>query len=321
MHVTEHLEQRTKPLISLEITPPEKGHSIQGIYDTLDLLSPFGPSFVNVTYHQQSIVYEELPGGAIRKVPTRKKPGTVGICAAIANKYRIETVPHLICGGFNRYETEDALIDLQYLGFENLFVIRGDPPPGHSEYAAEPDGYRYASELVQQIAGLNRGEYLEKLDDAIPTNFCVGVGGYPEKHYEAPNLAEDIKNLKHKVDQGASYIISQMVFSAVAFGTFVAMARDAGITVPIIPGVKVITSERQLTAIPRDFHVNLPDALVTQIRGASDQANSRKAGIEFAVKLCLDLMEQKVPCLHFYTMGKGGAVAEVLGTLKSKGLI
>ncbi|HTY08747.1 MAG TPA: methylenetetrahydrofolate reductase [Candidatus Edwardsbacteria bacterium] len=321
MHVTEHLNKRAKPLISLEITPPEKGHTIQGIYDTLDLLSPYTPSFVNVTYHQQSIVYEEQDNGAIRKVPKRKKPGTVGICAAIANRYRIETVPHLICGGFNRYETEDALIDLQYLGFENLFVIRGDPPPGYNEYVAEPDGYKYASELVRQIAALNRGEYLEKLDDAIPTNFCVGVGGYPEKHYEAPNLAEDIKNLKHKVDQGADYIISQMVFSASAFGNFVALARKEGINVPIIPGVKVITSERQLTAIPRDFHVNLPDALVSQIRGAADHTASRQAGITFAVKLCLDLLEQQVPCLHFYTMGKGGSVAEVLGTLKSKGLI
>ena len=320
MHITEHIAKRTKPLISLEITPPEKGHSIQGIFETVDLLLPYHPSFINVTYHQQSIVYEEQDG-SIRKVPKRKKPGTVGICAALANKYRIETVPHLICGGFNRYETEDALIDLQYLGFENLFVIRGDPPPGFNEYTPEPDGYQYAAELVEQIAGLNRGEYMEKLDDAIPTNFCVGVGGYPEKHYEAPNLAEDIKNLKTKVNKGASYIISQMVFSAGAFGTFVKMARDAGITVPIIPGVKVITSERQLTAIPRDFHVNLPDELVSRIRDGKEHSQRRAAGIEFAVKLCLDLLEQKVPCLHFYTMGKGGSVAEVLATLKSKGLI
>ncbi|MDI6739609.1 MAG: methylenetetrahydrofolate reductase [Candidatus Edwardsbacteria bacterium] len=320
MHITEHLTQRTKPLISLEITPPEKGHSIQGIFETVDQLVPYHPSFINVTYHQQSIVYEEQ-GGAIKKIPKRKKPGTVGICAALANKYRIETVPHLICGGFNRYETEDALIDLQYLGFENLFVIRGDPPPGFNEYAPEPDGYEYAAELVEQIAALNRGEYLEKLDDAIPTNFCVGVAGYPEKHYEAPNLVEDIKNLKAKVDKGASYIISQMVFSAGAFDNFMTLARKEGITVPIIPGVKVITSERQLTAIPRDFHVNLPDRLVSRIRGAKEPGQARKAGIEFAVKLCLDLLEQKAPCLHFYTMGKGGAVAEVLRELKNKKLI
>jgi len=320
MHITEHIAQRTKPLISLEITPPEKGHSIQGIFETVDNLLPYHPSFINVTYHQQSIVYEERDG-SIKKIPTRKKPGTVGICAALANKYRIETVPHLICGGFNRYETEDALIDLQYLGFENLFVIRGDPPPGFNEYASEPDGYEYAAELVEQIAGLNRGEYMEKLDDAIPTNFCVGVAGYPEKHYEAPNLAEDIKNLKVKVDRGASYIISQMVFSAGVFDNFTTLARREGIAVPIVPGVKVITGERQLAAIPRDFHVNLPDGLVSRIKGAKENAVSRKAGIEFAVNLCLDLLEQKVPCLHFYTMGKGGGVAEVLRELKSKKLI
>ena len=320
MHVTEHLNRRLKPLISLEITPPEKGHSIQGIFDTLDLLSPYSPSIVNVTYHQQRIVYEE-EGGVIRKVPKRKKPGTVGICAAIANRYRIETVPHLIGGGFNRYETEDALIDLQYLGFENLFVIRGDPPPGYQEYLPEPDGYQYASELVRQIAALNRGEYLEKLDDAIPTDFCIGVGGYPEKHYEAPNLAEDIKNLKHKVDQGADYVVSQMVFSASVFEEFVRLAREAGITVPIIPGVKVVTSERQVRAIPRDFHVNLPDGLVSLIRGACDHAASRRAGVEFAVRLCLDLLDLGAPCLHFYTMGRGAAVAEVLETLRHRGSI
>ncbi len=321
MYVTEHLERRKKPLVSLEITPPEKGHSIQGIFDALDLLSPYSPSFVNVTYHQQSIVYEEQPDGSIRKVPKRKKPGTVGICAAIANRYRIETVPHLICGGFNRYETEDALIDLQYLGFENLFVIRGDPPPGFHEYAPEPDGYRYASELVGQIAALNRGQYLETLEDAIPTRFCMGVGGYPEKHYEAPNLDDDIKNLKHKVDQGASYVITQMVFSAAAFEQFVARARGAGVTVPIIPGVKVVTSERQMTAIPRDFHVDLPEALVSRLRAASDHARARDAGVGFAVDLCLDLLEQDVPCLHFYTMGRGAGVAEVLGRLRDRGSI
>lgn len=320
MHVTEHLKQRKKRLVSLEITPPEKGHSIQGIFETLDQLAPYNPSFINVTYHQQSIVYEERDG-VIKKIPKRKKPGTVGICAAIANRYRIETVPHLICGGFNRYETEDALIDLQYLGFENLFVIRGDPPPGFNEYRPEPDGYMYASDLVEQIANLNKGRYLEKLDDAIPTNFCVGVAGYPEKHYEAPNLPEDIKNLKGKVDKGASYVISQMVFSASAFHGFTALARKEGIEVPIIPGVKVVTSERQFSVIPRDFHVNLPDDLVSRIKGASEPAKARKAGIEFAVKQCVDLIEQEVPCLHFFTMGKGGAVAEVLRALSGKGLI
>ncbi len=319
MHITEHLREAKRTLISLEITPPEKGHSIQGIFDTVDRLAPFSPSFINVTYHQTSIVYEE-EDDVIRKVPRRKKPGTVGICAALANRYRIETVPHLICGGFNRYETEDALIDLHYLGFENLFVIRGDPPPGFKEYTPEPDGYRYASELVEQIANLNRGRYLEELDDAVPTSFCMGVAGYPEKHYESPNLAEDIQHLKHKVERGASYIITQMVFSASAFKAFVDRARQAGISVPIIPGVKVITGEKQLVNIPRDFHVDLPEGLVAGIKGASGQDQARSFGTDYAVKLCRDLLDLRVPCIHFYTMGKSGAVADVLGQLKGKGL-
>lgn len=319
MHITEHLRNAKKTLISLEITPPEKGHSIQGIFETVDRLAPYGPSFINVTYHQTSIVYEEQDD-VIRKVPKRKKPGTVGICAALANRYRIETVPHLICGGFNRYETEDALIDLHYLGFENLFVIRGDPPPGQKDYRPEPDGYRYASELVEQIANLNRGKYLEELDDPVPTNFCLGVAGYPEKHYEAPNLAEDIGHLKEKVDRGAEYIITQMVFSARVFGDFVQRARTAGIGVPIIPGVKVITGEKQLVNIPRDFHIDLPEELVDGIKGAADADQARRFGTDFSVRLCRDLLELKVPCIHFYTMGRSGAVAEVLGQLKGKGL-
>ncbi len=274
MHITEYLKNADRTLISLEITPPEKGHSIQGIYDTVDRLIGYGPSFINVTYHQTSIVYEEQDD-VIRKVPKRKKPGTVGICAALANRYRIETVPHLICGGFNRYETEDALIDLHYLGFENLFVIRGDPPPGYKEYQPEPEGYRYASELVEQIANLNRGRYLEELDDAVATNFCIGVAGYPEKHYESPNLAEDIRQLRDKVDKGAGYIITQMVFGAEVFGRFVDLCRQAGIAVPIIPGVKVVTNEKQLINIPREFHVDLPEELVEGIRRAGSPERAK----------------------------------------------
>ena len=320
MHITEHLNRRPGPLVSLEITPPEKGHSIQSIYEAVDQLKPFNPSFINVTYHQTSIVYEE-EDDIIRKVPRRKKPGTVGICAALANRYRIETVPHLICGGFNKYETEDAVIDLHYLGFENLFVLRGDPPPGLKEFAPEPQGHRYASELVTQVANLNRGKYLEELDDAVPTNFCMGVAGYPEKHYEAPNLLEDIKNLKKKVDGGASYIITQMVFSAEKFQTFVRLARQEGIEVPIIPGIKVITADKQLASIPRDFHVSLPEQLVAAVKSAPSPEQAKRAGVDFAVRLCLDLADLKVPCLHFYTMAKTTAVAEVLAGLKGKGLI
>jgi methylenetetrahydrofolate reductase (NADPH) len=321
MHITEYLNgARPGPLVSLEITPPEKGHSIQSIFEAVDQLKPFNPSFINVTYHQTSIVYEE-EDDVIRKVPRRKKPGTVGICAALANRYRIETVPHLICGGFNKYETEDAVIDLHYLGFENLFVLRGDPAPGLKEFVPEPQGHRYASELVTQVANLNRGRYLEDLDDAVPTTFCMGVAGYPEKHYEAPNLQEDIKHLKTKVDAGASYIITQMVFSAEKFQDFVLLARQEGIGVPIIPGVKVITTDKQLASIPRDFHISLPEQLVDAVKSAPGPDQAKQAGVAFAIRLCQDLAELKVPCLHFYTMAKTTAVAEVLAGLKGKGLI
>lgn len=315
MHITELIARRTRPLISVEITPPEKGTSIDGIFATIDQLMAFHPSFITVTYHQQRIVYEEAGAGLMRKVPRRKNPGTVGICAAIANRYRIETVPHIICGGFSRYETEDALIDLHYLGFRNLFVVRGDPAPGQKEFEPEPDGHRYASELVEQIARMNQGRYLEELDNATRTEFCIGVAGYPEKHYEAPNTAEDTRRLKHKVEQGADFIVTQMVFSAQAFTAFAARCTAAGIRVPIIPGVKPITSARQLQTVPREFHVDLPEELVSGIEATDSKQDAFRLGVEFTTRLCRDLLKNGAPGLHFFTMGKGRATVEVLKNL------
>jgi len=312
LHITELIARRKQPLVSIEITPPEKGRSIAELYSSVDQLLPFHPTFVTVTYHQQRIVYEEPVPGQIRKVPRRKNPGTVGICAAIANRYKVETVPHIICGGFSRYETEDALIDLQYLGFTNLFVLRGDPAPGFKEFIPEPDGHRFASELTGQIAAMNHGRYLEPLENAAATDFCVGVAGYPEKHYEAPNLADDLRHLKEKVDAGADYIITQMVFAARPFRDFVDRARAAGIKVPIVPGVKPVTNAKQLVSIPRDFHVDLPEELVHRIARASTPAEAARAGVDFTTRLCRDLLRLDVPGLHFYTMGKGRATAEVL---------
>lgn len=315
MQIPETIAKRKKPLLSIEITPPEKGRSIQEIFDAIDLILRFQPTFITVTYHQQRMVYEDVGGGLTKKVPRRKNPGTVGICAAIANRYKIPTVPHIICGGFNKYETEDALIDLHYLGFKDLFVIRGDPSPGFKEFIPEPEGHRFAYELVTQIRRMNRGKYLEELDNAVPTDFSIGVGGYPEKHFEAPNLAEDLRHLKEKVDAGADYIITQMVFSAKSFRDFADRARGIGIKVPIIPGVKPVTSVRQLTTIPRDFHVDLPDELVSRVSRAQTPQEAMNRGIEFCARLCHDLLKQEVPGLHFYTMGKGRVVAEVLRKL------
>jgi methylenetetrahydrofolate reductase (NADPH) len=315
MRISDLIAKRKKPLVSIEITPPEKGQSIEEIFNAVDQILRFQPTFITVTYHQQRIVYEEIGAGLVKKIPRRKNPGTVGICAAIANRYKIETVPHIICGGFNKYETEDALIDLHYLGFSNLFVIRGDPPPGLKEFVPEPDGHRFASELVAQIREMNRARYLEKLENAVSTDFSVGVAGYPEKHYEAPNLVEDIRHLKEKVDAGADYVITQMVFSAKIFRDFVDRARSVGIKVPIIPGIKPVTSARQLISIPRDFHIDLPDELVSQINRAATPQEALRSGTKYCAELCKDLLKLGVPGLHFYTMGKGRVVAEVLREL------
>ncbi|MFA5994846.1 MAG: methylenetetrahydrofolate reductase [Patescibacteria group bacterium] len=320
MQIIDILKNRTKTLISLEITPPEKGRSVEEIFTTVNKLLPYQPAFINITYHQQQIVYEEQ-GDKIVKIPRRKKPGTIGICAALYNKFKIETVPHLICGGFSKYETEDALIDLNYLGFKNLFALRGDPLTGMKKFIPESAGHSYAAELVEQISHLNKGKYLEEIDNAIATNFCVGVAGYPEKHYEAPNIDADIKHLKTKIDNGASYIITQMVFSLEAFKAYVKKVRLAGITVPIIPGIKILTNKKQLDLIPSLFHIDLPQVLVQAIKQAKDNKAAQEVGIQFTINFCQELIKLNVPCLHFYTMGKGDVVAETLKRLQQQALI
>lgn len=311
MKVIEALKKSKEVLISLEITPPDKGRSIDELFFTLDELIPFKPSFINVTYHQPHVVYEEK-NGVIQRIPKRKKPGTVGICAAITNRYDVDTVPHFICGGFDKFETEDALIDLHYLGITNIFAVRGDPPPGQKRFIHEKEGHRYASELVRQIANMNRGIYLEELEDAQPTNFCIGVAGYPEKHFEAPNFEKDLLHLKHKVEQGAHYIITQMFFDFKVFKNFVEQARAVGITVPIIPGIKPISSLRHLESLPRDFHISIPRPIVEAMENARTREQAWKVGVEKTVQLCQQLLDMNVPCLHIYTMGKGRSTRDLL---------
>ncbi len=314
MQVVEALEKRDRFVLSLEITPPNKGTSIDEVYRTLDILMPFDPQFINVTYHQAHVVYEERDG-VIYRVPKRKKPGTVGICAAIANRYNVEMVPHFICGGFSKYETEDALIDLHYLGIKNILALRGDPAVGESSFVPHKDGHRYASELVNQISNMNRGIYLEELENAQPTNFCIGVAGYPEKHFEAPNFERDLQNLKHKVEQGAHYIITQMFFDFDVFKRFVERARGIGITVPIIPGVKPLSSVRQLSSIPRNFHCSIPHHLVEAMENARTKEQARKIGIQKVAKLCQQLLDFQCPGLHIYTLGKGVSTRDLLNAL------
>jgi methylenetetrahydrofolate reductase (NADPH) len=314
MHVIEAINKSDKIFVSLEITPPNKGQSIEDLYQVIDPLIEYDPAFISVTYHQPQVVYEEN-NGVIYRIPKRKKPGTVGICAALTNRYKIDTVPHFILGGFSKFETEDALIDLHFLGIENIFAVRGDPPPGEKRFIPEKDGHRYASELVEQINKMNKGQYLEPLENAQPTNFCIGVAGYPEKHYEAPNFFKDLHYLKHKIDQGAHYIITQMFFDFQVYKDFVESAREIGIQVPILPGIKPISTLGQLSSLPRDFHISLPSDLVESMESAQSPSEVRKAGISFTADLCRRLIEYGVPGIHIYTMGKGTSTRELLTEL------
>lgn len=314
MRVSDAIKNAKDIILSLEITPPNKGTSIDELYRAMDTLKPFNPFFLNVTYHQPQVVYEEKDG-VIYRVPKRKKPGTVGICASIANRYNIETVPHFICGGFSKYETEDALIDLHYLGIRNILALRGDPAGGEMQFMPHRDGHRYASELVKQIANMNSGIYLEELEDAQPTDFCIGVAGYPEKHFESPNFEKDMLHLKHKVDQGAHYIITQMFFDFKYYKNFVEKARATGITVPIIPGIKPLSTISHLTTIPRYFHVSIPHHIVDAMENARTAEEIRKVGITKIAELCKQLIDYKAPALHIYTMGRGTATRDLLKML------
>lgn len=311
MHIKDILQKQDSPLISFEITPPDKGRGVEEILRTVEILMPFSPGFISVTYHQPHVVYEELEG-VIRRVPKRKKPGTVGICTAIKHRFDVEPVPHIICGGFDRYETEDALIDLQYQGIENVLVLRGDPPPGIRMFIPEPDGYSHADELVEQIALMNRGIYTEPLEDAIPTHFCIGVAGYPEKHVEAPNAERDLENLCRKVEKGAHFVITQLFFAASTFTSFVERARAAGVTVPILPGIKPITSRRQLETLPGTFHVSLPEELVRALEEARTPQAEFAAGTRYMAGLVEELLDFGVPGLHLFTMGRSQSTVALL---------
>lgn len=314
MQVIEAINNAEKLLVSLEITPPNKGTSIDELYNTMDILMPFEPTFLNVTYHQPKVVYEEKEG-TIYRIPKRKKPGTVGICASIANRYKVETVPHFICGGFSKFETEDALIDLHYLGITNILAIRGDNVAGTRNFIPNPDGHRYASELVSQVTDMNSGVYLEDLEDPQPTNFCIGVAGYPEKHFESPNPEADLQNLKNKVDQGAHYIITQMVFDFDIYKRFVEKAREAGITVPIIPGIKPLTNATQPYKIPQYFHITIPHSIVDALDHCRTKEQTKKKALELISGLCNKLIDFGAPGLHFYTMGKGRSTRDLLKSL------
>ena len=313
MKVCDHLHNaKGKTLFTIEILPPLKGDNIKNLFDNIDPLMEFKPPFIDVTYHREEYVYRKKEGGLLEKSTTRKRPGTVGICAAIQNHYKVDTVPHIICGGFSREETENALIDLNFLGVDNILVLQGDAIKSESRFVPESDGHRYASELLEQVGKMNRGIFLdEELQNATPTDFCIGVAGYPEKHFTAPNMKTDLKYLKLKVDLGAEYIVTQMFFDNSKYFDFVDKCREAGITVPIIPGIKPLTGKAQLSILPKAFHIDIPEDLADEAEKCEDNKAVKEVGIKWCIEQSKELIKRGVPTLHFYSMGKSDPIYRI----------
>jgi methylenetetrahydrofolate reductase (NADPH) len=313
VHVTEHLVRATSTLFSYEIIPPVRGKSAQDILSIVEEIVPYRPPFIDVTSHPAEAYYEELSDGSIRRRVRKKRPGTISMCGIIQNRYGIDTVAHLLCRGFTREETEDAMIELGFLGIHNVLAIRGDETNYKKPLASHRTANTYAHELVAQLADLRHGKYLEELANSDPIDVCIGVGAYPEKHVEAPNLKTDIGFLKQKVDAGANYVVTQMMFDNAGFFRFVALCREAGIRVPIIPGLKVLDHLHQLTSLPKNFHVNLPDPLVDEIQASPEHI--REIGARWAQRQCAELVNACVPCIHFYVMNDAQSVLEIVGGL------
>jgi len=312
MHVTEHLAKAKDTLVSFEVLPPLKGRTISYIYEHLDPLMEFKPSWINVTYHRSETLVRKNAAGVDEKVDVRKRPGTVGICAAIMNHYNVDAVPHIICGGFSKRETEDALIDLQFLGIDNVLVLRGDAEKGQKTFVPEPNGNQQAIDLLKQVVALNNGEYLDKeIINGSRTNFCMGVSGYPEKHFEAPNMEFDLQIAKQKVDAGAQYIMTQMFFDNKKYFEYVDACRSIGINVPIIPGLKPITNKKQLTVLPNIFYVDIPADLRSAMEAATTDEACEQVGTEWLIQQSKELKAAGVPVLHYYTLGKPKVVKNV----------
>lgn len=316
MKVIEHINQANETLISFEILPPLKGKTVAAIYDHLDPLMEFKPAFINVTYHRSESMFKKKADGTFEKVEVRKRPGTVGICAAIMNHYQVDAVPHLICGGFSKRETEDALIDLHFLGINNVLVLRGDAPKNEAFFEPEPDGNRHSIELLKQVANLNEGIYLEEdIKNGGKTNFCIGIAGYPEKHFESPNLETDMAYLKAKVESGAEFIMTQMFFNNQKYFDFVKVCRDNDINIPVIPGLKPITNKKQLNILPKIFHVDIPNDLSNSITKCKSDDEVEKVGTEWLLQQSKELRAFGVPVLHYYTLGKPKVIWNVVKEL------
>ncbi len=310
--LSEALKKIRRTRFSFELLPPPKGKDINYIYERIDPLMQFDPLYINITYHREEVVYKKVKGGLMEKKTVRKRPGTVAISAAIQHRYGVMVVPHLICGGFTREETENALIDLNFMGIHNVLAVRGDPPAGSGHFVPEEGGHAHALELVQQIMNMNRGKYLDPdLQEPSPTDFCVGVAGYPEKHVEAPNFDSDLHFLKKKIEAGAEFIVTQMFFDNEKFFAFEKRCREAGIEVPIIPGIKPLSTKKQLNLLPATFNINLPEALVKEVLKCKSNDEVYEVGVEWGIQQTRELIAHCVPVVHFFTMGKADNVRRI----------
>ena len=316
MKVTEQLKNANgKTLFSFEIIPPKKGKNIQELYDNIDPLIEFNPPFIDVTTSREEYIYIEKKGLFDRKI-TRMRPGTLGICAAIKHKYEVDTIPHVLCGGFTKEETEYLLVDCHYLGINNVMALRGDAMPHQKYFEPTKGGHHYATDLVQQIHKLNQGTYLHEVVEVDnKPDFCIGVAGYPEKHIESPSLHSDLLRLKEKVDAGADYVVTQMFFDNQRYFKFVTMAREMGITIPIIPGIKPLAIQKHLQLLPQVFKIDLPEALIKEVNGCSSNAQIRQVGVEWAIQQSKELLDFGVPVLHYYSMGKSDNIKAIASQL------
>ncbi|MFZ4398671.1 MAG: methylenetetrahydrofolate reductase [NAD(P)H] [Bacteroidales bacterium] len=312
MNITEILNNTNKTLFSFELLPPLKGSNIQSIYNTIDPLIEYIPQYINVTYHREEVIYKKHANGLLEPRIVRKRPGTVGIAAAVMNKYKTPVVPHMICAGFNKEETENALIDLDFLGIENILAIRGDADKSTGRFQQEQGGHAHSIDLLKQIMDMNHGKYIDSdIENSTPTNFVCGVAGYPEKHCEAPNMELDLDFLKDKIDAGAQYIVTQMFFDNEKYYSFVNNCRMKGINVPIVPGIKPVSIKSHLSILPQTFHIDLPKELTKEVIKCKTDAEVRALGVEWSIQQCKDLIAHNVPIIHFYTMGKSDNIVKI----------
>jgi methylenetetrahydrofolate reductase (NADPH) len=313
MSVIESIKSARGPLFTFELLPPLKGHSIERIYTAIDRLVEFQPAYINFTTHRNEIIYKERPDGLLEKKVVRLRPGTIALAAAVKYKYNIPVVPHVLCGGFTKEETENVLIEMKFLGINDVLALRGDPQRGSRSFIPEKTGHQYTSELVQQISEMNSGKYLEEtLVNAEPTSFCIGVAGYPEKHFEAPNRQVDMEHLKKKVDAGAHYIVTQMFFDNNRFCRFRDECVKIGINVPVIPGIKPISALNDINLLPQTFHIDLPNDLFKAVRKCKTDSEAREVGIEWAAAQSKELIKLGVPGIHYYTLGRSDNIARIV---------